>query len=159
MFCAISGQVPSEPVVSRKTGTLYEKRLIHTHLESDARCPVTGEDMDKEDLVEINSGKGQVAPNGKINTIAKPRPLTATSIPGLIGLFQNEWDELMLETYTLKKHLDATRQELSQALYQHDAACRVIARLLRERDEAREGLNKLQSQVASGVAARSSSAA
>jgi len=143
--------------VSRKTGTLFEKRLIHTHLESDARCPVTGEDMDKEDLVEINSGKSNISANGKINTVAKPRPLTATSIPGLIGLFQNEWDELMLETYTLKKHLDATRQELSQALYQHDAACRVIARLLRERDEARQGLQKLQSQVASGVAARSSS--
>jgi pre-mRNA-processing factor 19 len=32
--------------------------------------------------------------------------------------------------------LDQTRQELAQALYQHDASCRVIARLLKERDEA-----------------------
>ena len=44
----------------------------------------------------------------------------------------------MLEVYTVKKSLESTRQELSHALYQHDAACRVIARLIRERDEARK---------------------
>jgi pre-mRNA-processing factor 19 len=64
----------------------------------------------------------------------------------------------MLETYTLKQHLDTTRQELSQALYQHDAACRVIAKLMKERDEARAMLNALQTQginlnIANGSAA------
>ncbi|CAM9175932.1 unnamed protein product [Phaeothamnion confervicola] len=64
---------------------------------------------------------------------------------------QNEWDELMLETHTIKQHLDATRQELSQTLYQNDAACRVIARLVRERDEALAQLEAQRESVAAEV--------
>ena len=73
----------------------------------------------------------------KVNKTVKPKPAGATSIPGMLAVFHNEWDALMLETHELRKDLHATRQELSHALYQHDAACRVIARLVKERDEAR----------------------
>lgn len=44
----------------------------------------------------------------------------------------------MLEQYARNQQHQATRQELSNALYQHDAATRVIARLIKERDAARE---------------------
>ena len=59
-------------------------------------------------------------------------------------MFQEEWDALALETYTLRQNLAQTRQDLSNALYQHDAAVRVIARLTRERDEARKALSEVQ---------------
>ena len=72
----------------------------------------------------------------------KPRPPTLTSIPSLLSVLQNEWDALALETFALRQHLTQTRQELSNALYENDAAKRVIARLQRERDEARDALAK-----------------
>lgn len=142
MFCAISGEVPSDPVVSRKTGHLFEKRLVEQFLSSEDKCPVTGEPLTVDDLLPVQATQ-----------TTKPRPITATSIPGLLSHFQNEWDTVMLETYTLKQHLDNTRKELSQVLYQHDAACRVIARLTRELNEARSMLSQRQGQMAEEAAA------
>jgi pre-mRNA-processing factor 19 len=93
---------------------------------------VNGEDLEISELIDLKSAK-----------IVTPRPPTLTSIPSLLSTFQNEWDALALETFTLRNQLHQTRQELSAALYQHDAAVRVIARLTKERDEARDALSKV----------------
>ena len=126
MYCAISGEVPQQPVVSRKTGHLFERRLIEKALQaSENRCPVTGEELKPEDLLPVACDLAQ-----------RPRPLSATSLPAMLAMFQNEWDDLVVESHATRKQLHATRRELSHALYQHDAACRVIARLTKERDDA-----------------------
>ncbi|KAF2999690.1 hypothetical protein E8E13_002497 [Curvularia kusanoi] len=132
MLCAISGEAPREPVASRKSGNVFEKRLIEAHIAENHTDPVTGEDLSVEDLIELKSPQ-----------VVNPRPPNLTSIPALLSAFQNEWDAIVLETHTLKQQLAQTRQELSTALYQNDAATRVVARLTRERDEAREALSNV----------------
>jgi pre-mRNA-processing factor 19 len=127
-------------VVSVKSGHVFERRLIEKFIDANGKDPVTNESMSREDIIPVKSSK-----------TVKPRPVAATSIPSMLQLFQNEWDAMMLETYTLKQHLETVRQELAHALYQHDAACRVIARLIKERDGARNALASLQAQLPEAV--------
>ncbi|KAL4936666.1 hypothetical protein BDV06DRAFT_204577 [Aspergillus oleicola] len=132
MLCAISGEAPQEPVVSPKSGSVFEKRLIEAYIAENGKDPVNGEELSIDDLIEVKSQR-----------VVRPRPPTLTSIPSLLSVFQEEWDALALDAYTLRQNLTQTRQELSAALYQHDAAVRVIARLTKERDEARDALSKV----------------
>ena len=78
MYCAISGEIPQQPVVSRKTGHLFERRLIEKALQaSENRCPVTGEELKPEDLLPVACDLAQ-----------RPRPLSATSLPAMLAMFQ-----------------------------------------------------------------------
>ncbi|TRM65671.1 WD40-repeat-containing domain protein [Schizophyllum amplum] len=133
-FCAISGEPPQEPVVSAKSGKVYERRLIVKYITENGTDPVTGDKLEESDLIAIKASPDT----------APPRPPTHTSIPALLHSLQNEWDALVLETYTLRQQYNSTRQELSYALYAQDAANRVVARLIKERDAAREALNNIQ---------------
>ncbi|KAL5598708.1 uncharacterized protein BROUX77_006542 [Berkeleyomyces rouxiae] len=132
MLCAISGEAPQEPVVSQKSGLVYEKRLITKYIDDHGKEPGTDDDLSADDLLPL-----------KTSLTVRPRPPTLTSIPALLATFQNEWDALALETYGLSQQLEKTREELASALYQHDAAVRVIARLTKERDEARAALSAI----------------
>ncbi|WVQ97432.1 hypothetical protein IAU59_004545 [Kwoniella sp. CBS 9459] len=136
-FCAISGSPPTAPVVSKTSGTVYEKALIERYIEENGTDPISGEPLTKEDLVDVKA---------KPSTIP-PRPANQTSIPALLTALQSEYDAIMLESLEIKKAFQSSRQELANALYREDAATRVIARLMKERDEARTALSSIQSTI------------
>lgn len=124
--CTVSNHVAREPVVDKTRGFLYERRLVADYIAEHGKCPHTGEPLSVDDLLPVQGSR-----------MVEPRPASATSVPAMMSLFQNEWDALMRESFELRKQLHETRQELATAMYQQDAACRVIARLVKERDEAR----------------------
>ena len=74
-------------------------------------------------------------------------------MPSLLTALQNEYDAVMLEMLSLKKQYDSLRQDLAHALYTNDASTRVIARLMKERDEAREALASVHNTLGTEPAA------
>lgn len=136
MLCAISNAVPADPVVCTKTGHVFERTLIEKYLDEMGKCPISGQEMTKDDLLPLKMGKP-----------IKPRHTPAMSIPGILGMLHNEYDAVMLDAYDLRDALRKARKELAESLYQHDAACRVIARLQGEKEAAEKALEDLQGQV------------
>eukprot|EP00056_Hartaetosiga_gracilis_P002515 m.54422 g.54422 ORF g.54422 m.54422 type:complete len:496 (+) comp11085_c0_seq6:29-1516(+) len=130
--CAISGTVPQHPVISPKSGAVFERELIEKHLRDNDTDPINGEQLTVDELIDVKGGD-----------VVQPRAPNATSIPALLRMLQDEWDAEVLASFELKKYVTSLRQELTHSLYQNDAACRLIARLTKERDQAREALSTM----------------
>uniref|UniRef100_H2YDL0 Pre-mRNA-processing factor 19 n=1 Tax=Ciona savignyi TaxID=51511 RepID=H2YDL0_CIOSA len=129
----VSGEVPEVACISPVSGCVFEKRLLEKFVFENGTDPTNNQPLSMEQVIEM-----------KTNPIVRPKPPSATSIPAILKSLQDEWDACMLTSFTLRQQLHTTRQELSHALYQHDAACRVIARLTKEATAAREALATLK---------------
>jgi pre-mRNA-processing factor 19 len=137
LTCELSGEVLSSAegaVVVTPSGHLCVKRLLLTKLaENGGMDPFTssGSMLTEDQLVTVHIA----------SKIVPPRT-SATSMPAVLTMLQHEYDALALELFDTRQALEDTRKELSQALYQNDAAVRVVARLAVERDAARQELQQ-----------------
>lgn len=140
MICAITGDIPKEPVVSPKSGAIFDRVHVVNYIATRGKDPINDEPLKEEELITITSTTPSITPQRITND---------TSIPSLLSAFQNEWDSLALELFTLRKELQKAKQELSAALYHQDAAVRVAARAIKERDEAKNALLELTGLITS----------
>jgi hypothetical protein len=85
------GEAVLESFPNRNAGRDYWIHLDYPEFSS--LCPVTGQPLQAADLLPLKT------------TSAKSRHLAAMSIPGMMTLFQDEWDGLILETYALKQQV------------------------------------------------------
>lgn len=138
MICALSGEPVVDAVVSPRSGAVFERKLIETYISTAGKDPINDEPLTSLDLISL-AVPAEITP---------PKPPSFSSIPTMLAAFQNEWDALALETYSLRKQLSNARQELSAALYKYEAAVRVAARVTKERDNAQEALTKLTEALA-----------
>ncbi len=142
LTCALSGQCPTPDPVVTPTGQICSKKLLLQKLtETNYMNPFTTSSstpmpLDESQLIEIQGGDGQAS----VANVVPPKPSTSNSIPSILNTLSSEYDALVLELYDTRKALEETRKELSVALYQNDAAIRVIARVVLERDLARRQL-------------------
>lgn len=146
--------MPEHPVVSPSSGAIFEKRVIEKYIQENGVDPISGKELSIDDLITIKSMWLIEFHTNLLKhfvilapPVVKPKPPSATSIPAILKLLQDEWDAVMLYSFTQRQQLQTARQELSHALYQHDAACRVIARLNKEVTAAREALATLKPQA------------
>lgn len=143
LTCELSGEplaTSKETIVATPSGHICIKRLLLQKLtENGGMDPfetIRERPLSEDQLVELRT---KLEP--------PPRP-QATSLPNLLQMVQTEYDALVLELFDTRRALEETRRELSQALYQNDAAVRVVARLSMERDAAREELERWNASAA-----------
>ncbi len=154
LVCEISGEAilnksENEAVVT-PSGHVCIKRLLLTKLtENGGMDPFeAGRPLTEDQLVTLSTS----------NTMSKPRP-QASSLPSMLSLIQSEYDALVLELFDTRKALEETRRELSQALYQNDAAIRVVARVSQERDAIQQQLEQWKASAGTSPAASTAAAA
>jgi len=120
LLTVVSGSPPTVPVVSKTSGTVYEKALIERYIgepafafrsrytthhppDENGTDPISGEALTKEDLVDVKANPSTLP----------PRPANHTSIPSLLTGLQSEYDSIMLESLEIKKSYESNRSVLS----------------------------------------------
>lgn len=54
-YCSITGELAEAPVISKKTGHVFEKRVIEKYLDVNQTCPISNQPLTKADIIPLQS--------------------------------------------------------------------------------------------------------
>ncbi|KAH0787785.1 putative pre-mRNA-processing factor 19 [Histomonas meleagridis] len=122
LLCRLTGQIVHSPVIT-PCRHIFEKSAIESYLQHNNTCPVCHQQLSSISLQEL-----------EVEPIHPPTgTLRATSFVELLAALQTEYEAALGEMHDLRLKLATAQRELSTALYEKEAAKRVIARLLAEK--------------------------
>ena len=81
-FCGISGEPPQDPVVSSKSGHVYERRLIQKYITDNGTDPLTGEKLEENDLITVKASTciyRKLASVLELNAVERPKHRSSAS--------------------------------------------------------------------------------
>lgn len=119
--CRLTGQVASDPVVA-PCGHVFDRAAVKA--AAPQVCPACGAALREEELRDITVEPAEGAP-----AVAR-----APSFGALLERVYGEYEGLLREKHELRVKISMAEKELAAATYENEAAKRVIARLLRERE-------------------------
>lgn len=123
-ICAITNKPITTPMISLKTGHIFEKEEILNKLKISNNCPITGCKLAIEDLKEIKSFQ-TINPNSTINV-----PLL-----DLNNQLKNEFASIENEISIKKIELSNLNKQISENKFKHESGKLVISRILKERED------------------------
>ena len=94
--CSLSGAPLICPVVSTKTGHLFEESTIHQYISANGTCPHSGTNLAVSDLVRLAQPGTTVLPGQQ-------------GVPNLSEKMVSEMEVLVLEAHMLKEKLRERR--------------------------------------------------
>src|SRR5260370_22751296 len=79
-FCALSGEPPQEPVVSAKSGHVYEKRLITKYIAENGTDPISGDKLTEDELITVQASTYHPATiRSSFQTLVRPEHCASTT--------------------------------------------------------------------------------
>ena len=145
MLCHLTGALATEPVASKTTGHIYDRKNLENYLSTKGTCPVTGQAMSANDVLSLHLSSSPYTPVS-----------TQGSIPDLLSALSREWDLFLVDHHHIRQELDNCKIELCKTKHQLEASLRVITRLSEGQIEGEiaTGLSTLDQSTASSETTR-----